>query len=177
MAKKNQVEYVTIDPLRMQQACDAFMKWKDLNNTIKNYATRGINMPEVISEPLGCWCLDLLWNRGSIVGDATNPKNNEKIEFKATSNFDYDLTSFGPKTQFDDLVFLRFNVEEYLLYVYDLHINSEEFGNIKVNATETVQNQKDEKRRPHVRMIEIFDLDNIEPNVIFDIMHRTFIKK
>ena len=69
-------------------------------------------MPDVISEPMGCYCLGLLWNRGLEVGDATNPTTGEKIEFKATSRFEGDLSSFGPTCQFDDLVFLRFKLNE-----------------------------------------------------------------
>ena len=64
---------------------------------------RGINIPDAISEPMGCYCLGLLWNRGNKVGDAINPLTNQKIEFKATSRFDGDLSSFGPRCIFDDL--------------------------------------------------------------------------
>ena len=67
-------------------------------------------MPDAISEPMGCYCLDLMWNRGAEVGDATNPRTKEKVEMKATSRFEGDLSSFGPDCSFDDLVFLRFNL-------------------------------------------------------------------
>ena len=97
---------ITIDDARIDETCRAYFMWKDLNTYISNNSRRGINMPDAISEPMGCYCLGLLWNRGDEVGDATNPRTNEKIEFKATSRFVGDLSSFGPKCQFDDLVFL-----------------------------------------------------------------------
>ena len=103
---------IEIDEARIDETCNAYFKWKDLNTYISNNSRRGINMPDAISEPMGCYCLGYLWNRGSEVGDATNPKTGEKIEFKATSRFEGDLSSFGPKCEFDDLVFLRFNLNE-----------------------------------------------------------------
>lgn len=96
---------ITIDDARINETCDAYFKWKDLNTYIKSTSSRGINMPDAISEPMGCYCLGYLWNRGNEVGDATDPKTDSKIEFKATSKFDGDLSSFGPKTVFDNLVF------------------------------------------------------------------------
>ena len=38
-------------------------KWKDLNTYVKSLVSRGINMPDAISEPMGCYCLNLLWNK------------------------------------------------------------------------------------------------------------------
>ena len=111
---------IKIDEPGIQQTCDAFFKWKDLNTYVKSLVSRGINMPDAISEPMGCYCMDLVWNRGKEVGDATDLKTGKKIEFKATSRFEGDLSSFGPKSKFDDLVFLRFNLYNNLLYVYRL---------------------------------------------------------
>lgn len=115
----NEFGLIEIDEARIDETCSAYFKWKDLNTYISNNSRRGINMPDAISEPMGCYCLGYLWNRGSEAGDATDPATNRKIEFKATSRFEGDLSSFGPKCTFDDLVFLRFNLEENLLYIYD----------------------------------------------------------
>ncbi len=127
-------------------------------------------MPDAISEPMGCYCMKLLWNRGDEVGDATDPTTGKKIEFKATSRFEGDLSSFGPKCQFDDLVFLRFKLDENLLYVYDLKINSEEFGQYPANSKETIQDQKNQGRRPHVSLCSLFvEAKGLKPDYIFDI--------
>ncbi len=166
----NDFGHIAIDDARIDETCNAYFKWKDLNTYISNNSHRGINMPDAISEPMGCYCLDLLWNRGDEVGDATNPRTNEKVEFKATSRFEGDLSSFGPKCQFDDLVFLRFKLDENLLFIYDLKINSEEFGKFPANKTETIQDQKDQGRRPHVSLQSLFvDAYNLQPDIIFDI--------
>lgn len=161
---------IAIDDARIDEACNAYFKWKDLNTYISNNSRRGINMPDAISEPMGCYCLDLLWNRGGEVGDATDPRTNKKIEFKATSRFEGDLSSFGPKCKFDDLVFLRFKLDENLLYIYDLNINSEEFSKYPVNSKETIQEQKDQGRRPRVSLQTLFvDAKQLTPDIIFDI--------
>lgn len=68
------------------------------------------------------------------------------------------------------MVFLRFNLNENLLYIYDLKINSEEFGKYPANKTQTIQDQKEQGRRPHVSLQQLFvDAQNLEPDIIFDI--------
>lgn len=80
------------------------------------------------------------------------------------------MSSFGPKCQFDDLVFLRFKLDDNLLYIYDLKINSEEFGTYPANSKETIQDQKDQGRRPHVSLQNLFvDAKQLQPDIIFDI--------
>lgn len=123
---------IKIDEPRIQETCDAFFKWKDLNTYVKSLVSRGINMPDAISEPMGCYCLNLLWNK-STGGDAYSQDCKIKYEFKATSNFDYDLSSFGPRCDFDDLVFLRFDLDLNVLFVYDTGINSRDIHEVKLN--------------------------------------------
>lgn len=180
----NQFDYITIDAARIDETCSAYFKWKDLNTYIQNQSHRGINMPDAISEPMGCYCLGFAWNRGKAVGDATDSKG-RKIEFKATSRFEGDLSSFGPECQFDDLVFLRYKLDDNLLYIYDLRLNSTEFGKYPANKTQTIQQQKDQKRRPHVSLYELFvkktasdgTTYEIEPDIIFDIRKCKIIKE
>lgn len=162
------VDLVAIDAARINDVCDSYFKWKDLNNSLKNYVSRGLNFPEVISEPMGCYALDLLWNKGSS-GDAQD-KNGRKIEMKATSNFDSDLTSFGPKCDFDDLVFLRLDYNNNKLYIYDIGINAEELKTLPANKTQTVGDQQAQKRRPHISIIKtVIEPRRLQPTCIFNI--------
>lgn len=161
---------IVIDDARIDETCNAYFKWKDLNTYISNNSHRGINMPDAISEPMACYCLGFLRDRGSEVGDATDPKTNRKIEFKATSRFEGDLSSFGPKCKFDDLIFLRFKTNDNLLYIYDLKINSVDFGKYPANKTQTIEEQKAQGRRPHVSLQTLFvDNKKLKPDIIFDI--------
>ena len=174
MAKFGQI---AIDEARIDETCSAYFKWKDLNTYISNNSHRGLNMPDAISEPMACYCLGLMWNRGSECGDATDPQTNQKIEFKATSRFKGDLSSFGPKCKFDNLIFLRFKLDENLLYIYDLKINSEELGKYPANKKQTIQEQRKQKRRPHVSLQKLFvDALNLEPDIIFDIRRIKIVK-
>ena len=145
---------VEIDELRIQETCDAYFKWKDLNTYIKSLVSRGINMPDAISEPMGCYCLDLLWNKKS--GGDAQTRDGKKIEFKASSNY--------------DLVFLRFNLDTNMLYVYDTGINSDQLKLIEISSYGTVGSYQKQGKRPHFSIINkiINDLE-IEPTVIFNI--------
>lgn len=164
----NKEYLIKIDEPRIQEACDAFFKLKDLNTYVKSLVSRGINMPDAISEPMGCYCLDLLWNK-STGGDAYS-QDGKKYEFKATSNFAYDLSSFGPRCDFDDLIFLRFDLDFNMLFVYDTGINSEELKKLPVSKTATVGDYQKAGKRPHIRIIEsIIKKRNLEPTVKFNI--------
>lgn len=171
MAKKKtsaKVDLVTIDAARINDVCDSYFKWKDLNNSIKNYVSRGINFPEVISEPMGCYALGLSWNKGS-GGDAQD-KDGKKIEMKATSNFDSDLSSFGPKCEFDDLVFLRLDYDNNKLHIYDTGISSEDLKKLPANQKQTVGEQQEQKRRPHISIINtVINARGLKPTCIFNI--------
>lgn len=174
-------DYIQIDAPRLDETCEAYFKWKDLNTYVSRVSTRGINMPDVISEPIGCWCLDLLWSRGSgITGDGYNPRTHQRVEFKATSNFAEDLSSFGPKCEFDDLVFLRFNLEDNKVYIYDLHLDSEDFGKYPANKIQTIEDQKKQGRRPHVSLCKLFvkQPNGMErkPDIIFDIRRQRIVE-
>lgn len=167
---------IKIDEPRIQQSCDAYFKWKDLNTYVRSLVSRGINMPDAISEPMGCYCLDLLWNKSS-GGDAKS-KDGKKIEFKATSNYDYDLSSFGPKCDFDDLVFLRFDLDLNMLFVYDTKIDSTEIKNIPVSKKSTFGDYQKAGKRPHIRIIEsIIEKRNLKPTVVFDIRRGKIVEK
>ncbi len=159
---------IKIDEPRIEQTCDAYFKWKDLNTYVKSLVSRGINMPDAISEPMGCYCLNLLWNK-STGGDAI-ASDGRKIEFKATSNYAYDLSSFGPKCDFDDLVFLRFDLDLNMLFIYDTGVNSEELKKIPVSKNATVGDYQKAGKRPHIRIIEsIIEARNLKPTVVFNI--------
>ena len=43
-------DYIMIDAERIDSACNAYFKWKDLNTYISDNSHRVINMPDAISE-------------------------------------------------------------------------------------------------------------------------------
>ena len=169
MNSKYIYQMIEIDEARIDETCSAYFKWKDLNTYVKSNSSRGINIPDVITEPMGCYCLNLVWNRAK-AGDATETESGKIFEFKATSRFDGDLSSFGPEGRFDDLVFLRFNLDENILYVYDLKTNSEDFKKLQANKNQTIEEQQLQGRRPHISLKSLFvDKFDLSPDIIFDI--------
>lgn len=162
------IDLVKIDAARINETCRLYFLWKDLNTGLRSVVTRGINFPEAISEPMVCYSLDLLWNKGSF-GDARD-KNNKVVEIKACSNFDRDLTSFSPKMEFDKLIFLRLDQTNNLAYIYDTNLNDKTLGDVQVNASQTLREQQNQGRRPRFSIIDkIIVPQNLEPAAIFDI--------
>lgn len=168
MTRDNRVDLVEIDAARINDVCRLYFLWKDLNTGLRGFVSRGINFPEAISEPMGCYALGYKWNKGS-AGDARDSQG-RNIEMKATSNFDSDLTSFGPVTVFDELVFLRLNQIENRLYIYKMDITGETLGDLPANARETVGEQQRQGRRPRFSIIRnIIEAYDLQPTAIFDI--------
>ena len=113
-----------------------------------------------------------------VLGGDAKSIDGKKIEFKATSNYEYDLSSFGPRCDFDDLVFLRFDLDLNMLFVYDTGVNSEELKKLPVSKTATVGDYQKTGKRPHIRIIEsIINQKGLEPTVIFDIRRGKIVTK
>lgn len=159
MAKKLSIDLVNIDTSRFKDAIKAYFLWKELDTIIRTSHTRGINIPETITETLLCFVSGFKLNKGSS-GDAYDDTRNRIIEIKATSNYDRDTTSFSPKESFDALYFVRLDKRNDVMYFYDLEMNSEDLKKIQVNSTQTLENQQVQGRRPRFSVIKFL----IEPN-------------
>ena len=105
---------------------------------------------------MACYALGLQWNEGS-GGYAIN--GDEIVEFKATSNWGLDTSSFSPSEKFDKLYFLRLDKKNDELYIYDTGMNADELKKIKVNKNETFAQQQASGRRPRFSIINFI----IEP--------------
>ncbi|TCO70654.1 Bsp6I family type II restriction endonuclease [Marinisporobacter balticus] len=163
MAKKKKLNLVTVDDARFNDAVEMYFLWKELDARIRSSATRGVNFPETISEALCCYVMGFKWNKGS-GGDAFDETNERIIEMKATSNWDLDTTSFSPTEEFNDLFFLRLNKRTDELFIYDTGIDSDALKKIKVNKTQTLEEQQNAGRRPRFSVINfILNPMDLEP--------------
>lgn len=126
--------------------------WKELNSSIKNIYSRGVNFHEVFSEFIVCYINDYYHSLGSGSEDAYTSDMKKKVQVKASSNFNSDLTSFGPTSEFDILEFARLNQEENKLYLYKIPIDN--LYDINVNSNETFKEQQQSGRRPRFSIIE-----------------------
>lgn len=152
MANAPLQDYVTVDKARFIDSINAYFAWKDLNAYVKSSHSRGLNFPEIISESLMCYVLGYQLNRG-VYGDAIDGDGNI-IEAKATSNWDRDTTSFGPKTSFDRLIFVRLNQRRDYLAFYDIGLTGVTLRDVPVNASQSLGDQQDEGRRPRFSVID-----------------------
>lgn len=132
-----------------------YFSWLKLNKAIKKISTRGINLPEAISENAFCLffpCVRIIkLAKGKCSYDCINLETGSRIQIKASS-VGSDLTSFGPKSQWDELYFLDFSKEDGSFKVYK--IEKEWIYNYKVNKSQTFAEQQAEARRPRFSIVD-----------------------
>jgi hypothetical protein len=133
-----------------------YFRWKNLNDDIKKISTRGINLPEAISENAFCLffpeCVRVMRLRqGKCSYDVLNRKTGERIQIKASS-IDEDLTSFGPRSEWDVLYFLDFSNGDGSFKVYK--IESDWIYKHKVNQKQDFEQQQAEGKRPRFSIVE-----------------------
>src|SRR3989344_3470663 len=127
-----------------------YLDWKSLNDRLKRIGTRGINIPETISENAFCLffedCIRIVkLKEGKCSFDCINIKSGSRIQIKAAS-VKYDLTSFGPKSEWDELFFLDFSAGDCSFKVYK--IEQDWIYKHKVNKNQTFEEQQAQGRRP-----------------------------
>lgn len=148
---------------------EMYSLWNELSSKLSDYGCRRLNFPE-ISELIFCLIYNC-WRVNNVSGigkhssfDCYNPKTHSRIQIKATSVKD-DLTSFGPKSVWDELFFMDFFSNEKYDGSFDVYlIPNEEIYNFKMNKTQTFIDQQKEGRRPrfHIKKGLIEPL-NIKP--------------
>ncbi|MFH1376208.1 MAG: Bsp6I family type II restriction endonuclease [Candidatus Woesearchaeota archaeon] len=135
-----------------QLYCD----WKILNDKLKEKGTRGINLPETISENAFALFFDDVFRVVKLKGmkcsfDCINIKTGSRIQIKASSVAS-DLTSFGPRSEWDELFFLDFSKGDGSFNAYK--IEPDWIYKHMVNKTQSFQQQQEENRRPRFSIIE-----------------------
>jgi len=142
-----------------------FEDWKKANEGVKRMSTRGINLPEALSE--GAFCLFFpsarvikVYGKTSGSFDTIDLKTGRRQQIKASS-IPEDLTSFGPKSVWDDLYFLDFSRMDGSFDVYK--IPNELIYEMGVSKSQTFKQQQEEKRRPRFSIMRnIIKINNIK---------------
>lgn len=143
-----------------------YIKWKRLNDDIKKISTGGVNLPEAISENAFCVffpeCVRVVkLKHGKCSYDVLNRKTGARIQIKASS-VEEDLTSFGPRSEWDELFFLDFSEGDGSFKVYK--IEKDWIYKHKVNKSQTFEQQQAQSRRPRFSITEnIINLKGLEP--------------
>ena len=151
--KKLVIEVAYLDKEDGKVFKNLFDTWRKLNIGLEKYG-RKVNIPEVISEGMFCvFSKSVRFQRklkgtGAVSFDTINIKNERREQIKATS-VDEDLTSFGPRTEWDDLYFLDFFNKGKLDGTFNVYLipNKLIYAN-SVNKGQTMKDQQGEKRRP-----------------------------
>jgi len=170
------IGYIEINSLMMNNAIRIYQHWKQLDSEVRTISTRGINFPGELSELFACYVLGYLWNKES-GGDAYDKKNRRFIEMKGSGSERDDLSSFSPSEKFDELVFIKANKNEDIIYIYNTGIDSIALGEIQVNKTQKLKDQQREGKRPRFSIEDkIIRANNLTPDYSLNLLTRE-IKK
>lgn len=175
-APKKQITKIINDKYSEEILIDRFKNFKNMYisdaELIKNgLPIRHQNTPEDITENITKFIIrkyendkTCVWCKGvdkkfGLTGDLYSNKydKNAPIEVKSfTSN---GPSQFGPGKKFGVLYFLdlrKWLNNEIILWKVNLNDLSDEFKNIKVSKTQTMKEQFDEGRRPHISWCNIY---------------------
>lgn len=141
-----------------------YNEWRNLCNSLNAVGARGVNLPEGLSESAFCLEMDCVRTTQSIKSkkgqkintsfDVYNLKTKKRIQVKACSVLP-DLTSFGPKSTWDEIYLVDFYANGKWDGTFNIYlIENEDIYSHKVNANQSFREQQSEKRRPR---FSIFD--------------------
>lgn len=134
-----------------------YQLWLNLSQMLNKIGARSVNLPEGLSEGAFCLAMDVgrlrkihkLGNQKINTSfDCYDVNNHKRIQVKACSILP-DLTTFGPKSQWDELYFLDFYKGGKYLGDFDIYlIPNQLIYNHLVNKNETFIDHQKQGRRP-----------------------------
>lgn len=155
--EKCKVELMNFDVNDEKKWKELFDSWKHLKLGMRDYKSREPNFPEGLSEVAFCLysgskrLISLAGNSSSSF-DTYNTKTKKAEQIKACSVED-DLTSFGPRSKWDDLYFLDFYNDGKLDGRFDVFlVPSEILYSHKINRSQSFLDQQKEGRRPRLHL-------------------------
>ena len=134
---------------------ELYSMWRTLSDGLRNFHDRRVNIPPGISE--SAFCLE--YNAGrtvNVTGGASSSFDTidlttfRRQQIKATS-VENDLTSFGPRSVWDDLYWLDFYRDGAFDGQFDVYkIPDELIYGYQINANQTFADQQQQIRRPRL---------------------------
>lgn len=141
-----------------------YFGWKDLNAVYKKYGMRRANLPELLSEGLASALFGWVRTNGQQINglessscdliDLKGEDGKQTIQLKGCSTTSENRpgpTSFGPRSEFDRLIFMHLDCDIDTAYFYELEADT--YQNWKVNRNETIADQQAQGRRPRVTIL------------------------
>lgn len=147
---------------------DIFKKWQEINFKLKSLNGRTINVPDVISEALYCIYFNAVRtnnSKGAHSYDAVDIKSGKGVQVKSSS-IQNDLTSFGPKSTWDKLIFIDFAPTGKVDGNINIYEIKQDITKIVINKgkSETFKDQQLQGRRPRLSIKkEIIEKNNLKP--------------
>lgn len=149
---------------------DIFHEWQNVNGELKKLGGRNLNVPDVFSEALYCYFFGGIRTNGDAKAhsyDAVNMETGNGIQVKAASIAN-DLTSFGPKSKWDELWFVDLAPNGTVDGQVDIYKINEDVKSLIMNKAknETFADQQAQGRRPRFSIKkEIIEKNNLKPMI------------
>lgn len=147
--------------------------WNELSENLSNYGCRRTNFPE-ISELIFCAIFDCWRTNNTQISDHSsfdcyNPKKHTRIQIKAASS-KTDLTSFGPKSVWDEIYFMDFYNDGNYDGTFKIYLlPNKEIYEYQVNKDETFEDQQKQGRRPRFSVRKMIKELNLEPIGVYNL--------
>lgn len=167
--------FVPISTYGVQQALTALAYLQKANEALVNYGRRKITLQDSISETIICYVMgyagkDPKNTSSAVTGDARRIGDNARIELKARQAPVNGPDSFGPDERFDDCVYAVFDMQNWMLTIYDLNVNYDEMGSWQITKSETVAQKRARDLRPHFSLKTWIDQLGIRPCKVIDLV-------
>ena len=178
------IEAFFYDHEDMKKVLKLYKEWLIINKTSKELKGRKINTPEALSEiavsmHYGYGRTNNAMTKGEIDGKSMDAvtRDGKKIQIKASSVEGGTLTSFSPKTNYDELVVADFYADgEWDGKVRLLRINP--FSpEIMVNSRSTFADFQKAGKRPRFNLMAKIDSGEIKAIEIVEININDFLKE
>ncbi|MGL4403476.1 MAG: Bsp6I family type II restriction endonuclease [Fusobacteriaceae bacterium] len=162
---------MTFDRSDLSMVHDIYRSWRTLCSHMNALQARSINIPEGLSEVVFCIITGAYRiNSVSLPGanssfDCYSPGTNSRIQVKACSILP-DLTSFGPHSVWDKLIFIDFSANgrwDGEFVIYDIPSNLVYNSVMNQSKGETFINQQEQNRRPRLSLYRLVQQNGILP--------------
>lgn len=150
-----------------------YNSWRNMCDSLGNIGARKVNIPEGLSEGVYCSVTgayrtnNLKIKNANTSFDCYLPTLKLRIQVKACSIVP-DLTSFGPHSVWDKLIFIDFYVDgnwDGSFKIYDLSFLDIKNLILNIERNETFLEQQSQGRRPRLSLYRLIRKYRIEPYI------------
>ena len=148
-----------------------YFKWEEINKLVNELGGRKLNIPDVLREGIFCLAYDALRTNGTAYSyDAVSRKTKKGLQLKSAC-IKNDLSSFGPKSTWDELYFADFSFSKVkgLIEFYEIPNKFIHSAVLNKKKHETFKDQQKQGRRPRLSIRKIINDNKIKPSKIVNI--------